>query len=254
MELIDSHCHLTELSTEKLNLILDNAKNANVTKMICIGASSGIEPNFKALNLSLAHSNIFASIGIHPHDAGKHTWSKELEELATNSKVVAIGETGLDFNRNWSDFNEQESLFRETISIAKNLNLPLVIHCRDAHVKTLEILKQEKSDSLRGVFHCFGENIEIANSIIDLGFLISLTGIITFKKSEPLRLTIKKIPLDFLMLETDSPYMAPEPHRGKESESAHVKIIAETLARIHNVSLEEIATKTTSNAKKLFCI
>ena len=252
MELIDTHCHISELTEDKLIDILDNAKANNVSKMICVGASNGIQPNYNSYKLSQEHKNVYCSIGIHPHDAGKSFWDDELLDLASKDKVVAIGETGLDFFKNWSDFTEQEILFRKTIGIAKDLNKPIIIHCRDAHERTLQILKEEKID--QGVFHCFGENFNTAKLILDLGFNISITGILTFKKADALRETVKQIPLDRLMLETDAPYMAPEPFRGKESEPAHVKLIAETLSKIHDVSIQEIAEKTTSAARKLFKI
>ncbi len=252
MELIDTHAHLTGLESTRLDSILSSAKDADISKIICIGASDGILPNYEALELAQTHSNIYASIGLHPHDAGKHFWNEDLEELANDPKVVGIGETGLDYFKNWSDFEEQEKLFRETISIAKNLNKPLIIHCRNAHDKTIQILKEEKGPNLRGVFHCFGESAEIANQVFELDFIISLTGIITFKNAHALRAEIAQISLDQIMLETDSPYMAPEPYRGKESESAHVKIIAQTIANLHNTTIEEVAKKTTDNANKLF--
>ena len=252
MELIDTHCHLTELSPEELDRILTEAENAEVKKLICVGASNGLEPNIKTTTLTDKYSNIFGSIGIHPHDAGKLEWTNDLEKLAEKTKIVAIGETGLDFFKNWSDFEEQKKLFRKTIHIAKNLNKPLIIHCRDAHEETFKILKQEGASSVGGVFHCFGEDLDIAKKVFELNFLISFTGILTFKNALKLRNTAKEVDLNRVMLETDSPYMAPEPFRGRQSHPAHVRIIAETLAAVHNVTLEEISEKTSNNAKRLF--
>jgi TatD DNase family protein len=252
MEFIDTHCHLTDLNDQELNNVLLNAKNASIKKILCVGASNGLESNFTAFNLSQKFSQIFCSIGLHPHDADKYSWTKEMEDKLDNKKVLAIGETGLDFFKDWSDFSNQRKLFIKSISIAKSTKKPLIIHCRSAHEETLEILRQEKADHVGGVFHCFGETLEVARKIIELGFLISVTGIITFKNSKNLREVIKNLPLNKIMLETDSPYMAPEPFRGKKSEPAHVKIIAETLANLHNVSIEKIAEQTSKNAEALF--
>ena len=250
--LIDTHCHLTDLSKVELEKILKNANENGVKKFISIGASNGLDPNFKSIELANNYESIYATIGIHPHDAGKVHWNDELLELINNPKVVAIGETGLDFYKEWSDFGEQEKLFEKTIEIANKHNKNLVIHCRDAHQRTMEILNS--SSKAQSVFHCFGDTLENAKKILDSGNLISLTGIITFKNANSLRDCIAYIPLDRIMLETDSPYMAPEPFRGQKSEPAHVKIIAEHLAKIHNVSIEEVIKKTTKNAKDFFSI
>lgn len=250
--LIDTHCHLAELTDEELLLQIDNASKAGVRRAICIGASNGTEPNFRSVELANTHDSLFATVGIHPHDAGKYFWDPDLVDLLNNPKVLAVGETGLDFFKEWSDFTEQEKLFEHTIEIANSVNKNTVIHCRDAHNRTLEILK---SNALtKSVFHCFGGNREQAKEILDLGNYISLTGIITFKNANALRECISYIPLDRIMLETDAPYMAPEPHRGKKSEPAHVLHIAERLAEIHNVSLEEVTKKTTQNAREFFSI
>lgn len=257
MQLIDTHCHLTEHSEADVSDILQRAVQAEVTHAICVGAGYGVESAPKAVSLAEKFDNLYATVGIHPHDASDDYLQidKSLESisaLAEHEKVVAIGETGLDFFRDWSPFDAQEYLFRKTIALAKNVNKPLVIHCRDAREDTLRILIQEDAHTVGGVFHCYSEDLDFSKRIADLGFIVSFTGVVTFRKAETLRELIKALPVDGFMLETDAPYMAPEPYRGKASEPAHVRIIAEKVASIKQISLQELATITTRTTKQIF--
>ena len=252
MELIDTHCHLTQLPPEELVAQLERARLAGVTKAICIGAGHGVEASIKATELAQSQSNIWCSVGIHPHDAKEIESFSKIEELATLPRVVAIGETGLDFFRDWSPFDLQEAVFIKSIKLALKVNKPLIIHCRNAGERCLELLKAHSASNMRGVFHCYSEDATFAERIFEIGFIVSFPGSLTFKKSEELRQRANLIPLDRIMLETDSPYMAPEPFRGKNSEPAHVRIIAECLAKVKSLTIEEIAVATTTNATKLF--
>ncbi len=251
--LIDTHCHLDLLEHKPLDQVLHDASEVGVKKLLCIGASNGVESCEIANKLSTENENIWASIGVHPHDADK-TKLEEVANLASNEKVVAIGEAGLDFFREWSDFDEQRKLFKESITLAKELNKPLIIHCRDAEEETIKILKELDAKKVGGVFHCFGKSADFAKEVRELNFKISLTGIITFKSAHTLREEVAKIPLEQIMLETDCPYMAPEPYRGKPAEPMHVLNIAQKLADIRETSLENIAEQTSKNAFELFGI
>ena len=250
--LIDTHCHINDRSEEELSALIERAKHAHVQKMICIGATNGTASSFEAVSISEKYPEIYSTVGIHPHDADQHSWNEELIELTAHSRVVAIGETGLDFFKEWSDFKKQETLFRSTIAIARDIHKPLVIHCRDAFPECVKILRELKAEEVGGVFHCFSGTAEDAKLLADINFLVSYTGIITFKNAHTIRDEASRIPLSQIMLETDCPYMAPEPYRGKPSEPAYVSYIAETLSRTHQVAPEEVARITTDNAERLF--
>jgi TatD DNase family protein len=232
--------------------ILQRAGQADVKRAICIGAIDGDKAATQAVEIAKLFNNVWATIGIHPHDADSHQSLESIAHLAYHPKVVAIGETGLDYFRDWADFENQKTLFRNTIAFAREVKKPLVIHCRDAIDDVLSILGKTGAEHVGGVVHCYGEDAETAGKLRDLNFLISVTGTITFKNSEKLRTAVGSIPLEQLMLETDSPYMAPVPHRGKPSEPAHVRLIAEQIADLKSISLNEVARTTSRNADKLF--
>ena len=254
MDLIDTHCHLYTFEDEKIPAILARAKEAHVSRAICIGAGHGLVSAEKSVSLAKKYDNVFASVGIHPHDAAADVSIRDVAEYADYNKVVAIGETGLDFFRDWSPKEEQYRLFEETVAFAKEIKKPLIIHCRDALNETLEVLIKNNAKEVGGVFHCYAGDEEFAKKILDLNFIISITGTLTFKKATEFRNTVKEIPLTQIMLETDAPYMAPEPYRGKKSEPAHVLEIAKMLSEIKEVSLAEVAKKTTANAEHLFSL
>lgn len=250
--LIDTHCHLTDFNKEEIYSILSRANEANVKKVLCVGASKGKESSFRAVEIAEEFKEVFASVGIHPHDADEHSWNKELITIAKKNKVLAIGETGLDYFKEWSDFEEQRKLFLSSINIAKELSKPLIIHCREAFSDCLKILKEEKASEVGGVFHCFSGTAEEALKLRDINFLVSYTGIITFKNANKVKEEARKIPLDQIMLETDTPYMAPEPYRGGKSEPAHVALIAKTLSDIYQCDITTITERTTQNAMRIF--
>lgn len=252
MQLIDTHFHLTFEHAEPLQDILARAKEQAVSRFICIGASKGIESAPAAIRLAEEYPEVWATVGVHPHDAGSYQSLSEIESLASHAKVVAVGETGLDYFRDWAPVEDQKKLFRYTVSFALELGKPLVIHSREAAEDCIEVLKELGADKVGGVFHCYAEDEVFARRLADLNFLVSFTGNLTFKKATEMRRIASEIPLEQIMLETDMPYMAPEPFRGKPSEPGHVAQIAKVLAEAKGVSVEEVAQVTTANAERLF--
>lgn len=247
--MIDTHCHLYDNKLiNDLDDIVKNAKNANITKMICIGDS--IETSKQSIEISETYNQIYASFGIHPHEAKEapNLYLDIIKKNSTHKKVVAIGEIGLDYHYNFSDPKNQKKIFREQLELAKELDLPVVVHCRDADEDLYNIISESKHS--KGVIHCFASDTSFANKIIDLGFKISFTGMITFVKH--LEKVVKNIDLKHLLIETDAPYLTPIPYRGKINQPAYVKQIAETIASIKNISLEEVDKITTENAFLLF--
>lgn len=254
MELIDTHCHLTNYSDEEVQQILARAKSKHVTRVICIGASEGLDSAVRAIELAERFENVWATVGIHPHDAGKELDFTKLVKLSQHKKVVAIGETGLDFFRDWAPVDKQYELFQQTIKLALEVNKPLIIHSRDAAEQTIAELEKLSATQVGGVFHCYSETAEIAKRLNQMNFLVSFTGNITFKKAVEFRAEVAAIPLTQIMLETDTPYMAPEPFRGSKSEPAHVYEIAKKIAEVHGVTIEQVAETTTATARKFFGI
>jgi len=200
------------------------------------------------------YTNIWATAGVHPHNAGLMIDLAELKELAQHEKVVAIGETGLDYFRDWSPREYQLRSFRAQIELALEVNKPLVIHSRNAAEKCFSILKEMEADKVGGVFHCFAEDLEFAERLQEINFIISIPGTVTFKKADRLREVARATPLERLMLETDAPYMAPEPHRGKRNESSYVVDIAIKIAEIKGMPFEKVAAETTRTALEFFKI
>lgn len=254
MDLIDTHCHIESLDEKELEEQISGAHNNGVNRLICVGASRGYLSSVKALELATKKAEIWCTIGIHPHDAGEFLTLDLVEELINHDKVVAIGETGLDFFKDWSPRDAQETLFRNSISIARNAHKPLIIHCREAGPETLHILQQERAGEVGGVFHCYAQDAIFASKLLDLGFLVSFTGNITFRNADELRKTVKQIPLTQIMIETDSPYLAPEPYRGKPCRPEYVLEVAKKIAQIKELSISEVAKQTTKNAENLFKI
>lgn len=252
--LIDTHCHLTVFSQEELSGVLERAAASGVRRMICIGATDGKTGAERSVDLATTHENVWATVGIHPHDAGNFQDLSAVSHLYSHPKVVGVGETGLDFFRDWSPVDAQYQLFRESIRLALRINKPLVIHCRDAQEETLAVLREEGASAVGGVFHCFSGDCAFADQVLALNFSISFTGNVTFKKATTLREVVKHIPLEAILLETDTPYMAPEPFRGRPSEPMHVRQVAELIASERDITLEELATATTQNAHRLFSV
>lgn len=252
MEIIDTHCHLPSLTHAPLDELLANAKAAGIGRMVCIGASDGLNGARDTIALADRYPHVFATVGVHPHDAGKWTDLEPLRDLLHHPKVVALGETGLDYFRDWAPVENQKRLFETTLAVAKEHKKPVVIHCRDAVDDTLATLERHDAREIGGVFHCFAGDAELAKRLEQIGFMVSIPGIVTFKSADKYREEIRQIPIRQIMLETDSPYMAPEPFRGKPCEPAYVRKVAEKIAEIKELTVEEVARITTDNAIRFF--
>lgn len=255
MFLIDSHCHLDRLDLEpydnKLSNALTYANEVGVGHMLCVSINM---ENFKAvIDTANNYDFVSASVGVHPNDNDGHDpGTDELIALADDKNIVAIGETGLDYFRSEGDLSWQQDRFRRHITASKETKKPLIIHMRDATDDTLRILKEERADEVGGVMHCFVEDWEVAQKALDLNFMISFSGIVTFKNAKDLQLVAKNVPQDKMLVETDSPYLAPVPYRGKSNQPAYVVQVAEKVAELRDVSLEEVAELTTKNYFNLF--
>ena len=250
--LIDSHCHLDfpELSA-RLPEILENMRAAGVSGALCISVT--LEDWPRVLALAERHPHLHASVGVHPDYQDGHDPSvEELVALAAHARVVAIGETGLDYYRLKGDLEWQRSRFRTHIRAAIAANKPLVIHTREAAADTLRIMREENAGSVGGVMHCFTETLDVAREAIALGFHISFSGIVTFKNAHALKEVARSIPLDRMLVETDSPYLAPVPFRGKTNEPAFVRHVAGEIARLRGIAFEAVAEATTRNYFRLF--
>lgn len=252
-QFVDTHCHLDfeDLAGEHEN-ILARAKQVGVEQVITIGID--LPSSRRAIALAEASGEIYATIGIHPHNACAFS-SKDLQELLTlgrKSQVVAYGEIGLDFYRNYKPQSVQISCLREQLNVARELGLPVVIHDREAHEEVLQILREQKAWEMGGAMHCFSGDWSFARKCLDLGFYLSIAGPVTFAKAQILQHVARHCPLDRLLLETDAPFLAPVPKRGKRNEPAFLIHTAEKIASLKNLPLEEVARQTTSNACRLF--
>ena len=250
--LIDSHCHIPLLSEElSVDDIIANAQENNIEHMLCVAIDLNGSPEI--INLAKQHDMISASVGIHPNTELKDEASiDDILKLADSEKVVAIGETGLDYFRSEGDLEWQRKRFRTHIAAAKELNKPLIIHTREAKEDVLRILKEEGADTVGGVMHCFVEDWDTAQAAMDLNFLISFSGIVTFKNAKELQNVARRTPLEKTLVETDSPYLAPVPYRGKTNQPAYVRHVAEFIASLKEIDFTEVAEQTTKNYNKLF--
>jgi TatD DNase family protein len=249
---IDSHCHLDfpDLAN-KLDEIFENMQQNQVTHALCV--SVNLEDFPRVRTLAESHNNLYASVGVHPdYENLTEPSAAQLVKLAEPSRVVAIGETGLDYFRLKGDLEWQRERFRQHIRAAKQCNKPLIIHTREAAVDTLRIMAEEGADHVGGVMHCFTESLEVAQQAIEMNFSISFSGIVTFKNAHIVKEVARTIPLDKILIETDSPYLAPVPFRGKTNQPAFVRHVAEEIAKLREISLEEVATATTHNFFRLF--
>ena len=250
---IDSHSHLDdERFNEDRDILIKSLKDNKVDIAINIGAD--LETSINSVNLANKYDNIYATIGVHPHSASEVTLEtlNKFRQMSKNKKVVAIGEIGLDYYYDNSPRDLQRKWFKEQVELAKELNLPVVIHSRDATQETFDIIKEAQDGTLRGVLHCFSGSIEMAIEYIKLGFYISIGGPVTFKNARVVREVAESVPLDKLLIETDSPYLTPEPYRGKRNEPMFVRYVAEKIAEIKKISVEELASHTSRNTKELF--
>jgi len=252
--LIDSHAHLDMQAFDKdREAVISRAWEAGLKAIITIGAGDNFSSNERAIQLADSEERIYATVGVHPHcakDVEPH-WLPRLKELAAHPKVVGVGETGLDYHYVHSPKESQRRVFGEILNIARELNKPVVIHDREAHEDLLEILRVD-GRGIQGVVHCFSGDYEMARSCLDLGLYLSFTGVITFPKAERERDVIQRIPLEKILVETDAPYLAPVPKRGRRNEPSFVLFTAKEISRIRNQGLEEIAWTTSKNAKHLF--
>lgn len=250
--LVDSHCHINfDPLAAQVADVLKNAAQQGVGHMLCVAVNLEAFPEVRAL--AHAHANVFASVGVHPNERdGQDPSIEELLALAQDPRVVAIGETGLDYYRSEGDLTWQQERFRRHIAAAKASGRPLIIHTREAAADTLAILRAERAQDIGGVMHCFSEDWAAAQAALDLNFYISFSGIVTFKSAAALREVARRVPPDRLLVETDAPYLAPVPHRGKTNEPAYVRHVAQCLAELRGVSLDELAAQTTDNFFKLF--
>lgn len=255
--LIDSHAHIQgkEYAGEA-EAVIERACAAGIEKIIAVGGAGDMSSNTDAIALAESFANVYATVGMHPHDA-KDVGEDELRalrELTAHAKVVAVGETGLDYYYNHSPREVQRRVFSQFIRMARETRLPIVVHERDAHKDVAQLLRTEGAGKLTGVIHCFTGDYEAARNYLDLGFYLSFTGIITFKNAQSLREVVRKVPLERMFVETDSPYLTPVPHRGKRNEPAYVRLVAETVAQIKTLALQEVARITTTNVRALFRI
>jgi TatD DNase family protein len=256
---LDSHCHVTaDRFDEDRTAVLDRAFSGGIDQLIAIGSGYGIPGNAQAVELAESDPRIFAAVGVHPHEAA------ELDDEARarigvwlgNDRVVAVGECGLDYHYMNSPREIQRTVFAEQVAIARERSMPVSIHVRgdepNAYDELLDIWVSEGRGDLEGVLHCYTGTLDFAQRAMDQGFLVSFSGIVTFKASHELREVARKIPLDRLMVETDAPFLAPQGHRGRRNEPLWIAVVGEKIAELHGVDVEEVADVTTRNARRLF--
>lgn len=248
--LIDTHAHLEML--EGVPDVIQRARDSSVGRILAV--SSDLPSSKRSVEISRNFADVYAAVGIHPHEATSLNDGifPEIENLAGAQKVLAVGETGLDYHYMHSPREAQIYSFRRHIELAKRVRLPLVIHVRDAHEDVLGVLREENTRGVSAVIHCFTGDYQTAKRYIEEGFYISFSGVITFKNAEEIREAARKIPSEMMLIETDSPYLAPIPFRGKRNEPAYVKYVAQKIAELRGVSFEEIEEQTTANARNLF--
>lgn len=253
--LIDSHAHLDDRRFDRDRKDIINSFEENDISLV-INPGADLSSSIKAVNLAEEYENIYAAVGVHPHSAKEVDEStiEILKSFTNREKVVAVGEIGLDYHYDNSPRDIQRKWFIEQMKLAKEVDLPIIIHSRDAQQDTFDLLKAEQDGNLEGVLHCYSGSVEMAREYIKLGFYISIAGPVTFKNARVLKEVAREIPLDKMLIETDAPYLTPEPHRGKRNEPVYVRFVAATIAEAKGVSFEEVARRTAENTKKLFRI
>ncbi len=251
---VDSHCHLDKLNYQDLHEsiadVVAKAKSARVESMLSVGVTMDSFPSM--LEAIKPFDNVHASCGVHPLDVESDFDFDKFKQYAQDPRVVAIGETGLDYHYQPETAELQKERFKQQVEVAVELNKPLIIHTRNAREDTLQILREGGAEQCGGVIHCFTEDLGFAEQAMKLGFYISISGIVTFKQATELKEVVKALPLDRLLIETDSPYLAPVPHRGKENQPAYVVEVAAYIAQLKGVSLDSVAKQTTENYRNLF--
>ena len=254
--LIDSHAHLdVEEFSQDLDEVIDRAKQEKVENIITVGVD--LQSSIRAVEIANKYEGIYAGVGFHPHNAkrAKEDYMKKLVSLASDKKVVAWGEIGLDFFKNYSPVDLQRKIFEEQLQIAAELDLPVIIHDRNAHEEVFSTLeKMAKKYKLRGVIHCFSGDTELAKRFIQIGFYISIPGTVTYKKASKIRRVVSEIPLEHMLIETDCPFLTPYQRRGQRNEPAFVRFVAQEISLIKGLNLESVSEKISDNTKKLFRI
>ncbi|MGQ9823826.1 MAG: TatD family hydrolase [Desulfotomaculales bacterium] len=252
--LVDTHAHLIDGRFDRdRQEVLERAKAAGVALIVNVGYD--LESSRKSVALAGEFDCVYAAVGVHPHDAAQVPpgYLEELRRLAEGEKVVAVGETGLDYYRNLSPAEVQKKVFREHLALARELDLPVIIHDRDAHKDVLGILKEDGPGRAGGVLHCFSGDWEMARVCLEMGFFISIAGVVTYPKSSLLKEIAARVPVERLLVETDCPYLTPEPWRGRRNEPAYVRSVVECVANLRGMSAGELALITARNARSLFC-
>ncbi|MBA1445804.1 MAG: TatD family hydrolase [Chromatiales bacterium] len=253
--LVDSHCHLDRVDLEAYDndfkRLVQTTLDSGVQHLLCVSIDLESWPDM--VSLVEPYPEISLSVGVHPNDKDRHEPTvDELVKLAQTSRVVAIGETGLDYFRSEGDLTWQQSRFRHHIQASKACGKPLIIHTRAAKADTIRIMQEEGADQAGGVMHCFTEDLQMAEQALEMGFYISFSGIITFRNAADLRDVASKVPLERLLVETDSPYLAPVPHRGKSNQPLYVARVAECIAELRGISVDSLADQTTENFYRCF--
>lgn len=254
--IVDSHCHLNLLPQDKvgdLDEVITNSKKLGVDRIVCVA----INPSQwqEVLQIADQYAEVYAAIGIHPcEDKTVQASDEEIIEAASHPKVLAIGEIGLDYYHfeDEEDMTWQHDRFRQQIRIAKQLNKPVIIHTRNSTPDCLDILRQESAEAVQGIMHCFVEDMETAKQAMEIGFYISFSGIVTFKNAKELKEVAKQVPLDRILVETDAPYLAPVPYRGKTNQPGYTAYVVEEIAKLRELSVAEVAKATTENFNRLF--
>lgn len=249
--LVDTHCHLDEYSEEELKVVLEHMKNH-----IMIVSGVNDVTNQKVIELCKQYNNIYGVVGIHPEEIGKVSDDSflQLELMLQNRKIVGVGEIGLDYHYTKDNIEKQKEIFIRQIELAKKYHKPIVIHSRDAIQDTYDILCQYKHDSLPFILHAYGGSVEMAKKFIDLGVKFGIGGVVTFKNAGKVKEVVETFSLEHFLLETDSPYLTPEPYRGQKNEPYHVKLVAEKIAEIKNINVEAVIEETTKNACAVFSL
>lgn len=253
--LIDTHCHLADPKLRgDLDAVLERAAQAEIATIVAVGAISSIETDRLTVEIAESHLNVYAAVGVHPHDAKDCDADRlaQLRELARSHKVVAIGESGLDFHYMHSPADAQERALTAHLALAAEMDLPIVIHCRDAEERIVAIVRETGIPPRGGVIHCFTGNASAAKQFVALGFHISFSGILTFKSAREIREAAALVPDDRMMVETDAPYLAPEPYRGKRNEPAFVRRTLEALAATRGADPDRVAALVSENARRFF--
>ena len=252
--MIDTHAHLNDSKYDAAELpeLIARANDAGIDRIVVCGYD--IQSSRDAVDLAAKYENIYATVGVHPHDSKSYNdeTAREILELSQNSKVIAIGEIGLDFHYDFSPRPQQFAAFEAQIELASRVGLPIVVHSRESNPESLQVLKRHAKNLVGGVYHCFSGDEQFASEVFDIGFYIGIDGPVTYKASEKLRRVVEMYPIDKILLETDCPYLSPIPRRGKRNEPSYLQYVADEVARVKGVELEELGKITTRNAKTLF--